>query len=69
MVNLTVSICGLTIRPGDLLHGDENGLLTVPHEIAESVLQKAQKIREVEAEFFEFMDSKTFSIDEMKRRL
>lgn len=67
--NLTVSICGLTIRPGDLLHGDENGLLTVPHEIAESVLQKAQEIREVEAEFFEFMDSKTFSIDEMKRRL
>ena len=29
-VGITVSICGLTIQPGDLLHGDENGLLTVP---------------------------------------
>ena len=28
-VNVTVAICGLTIRPGDLLHGDENGLIGI----------------------------------------
>ena len=36
----------LTVRPGDLLHGDVNGLLTIPKQIAErveGVYQKAVK--------------------------
>jgi len=29
-VGVPVHVCGLTVRPGDLLHGDENGLIAVP---------------------------------------
>jgi len=33
-VNITVRVGGVTVRPGDLLHGDRNGVTTVPVEIA-----------------------------------
>lgn len=65
----TVTVCGLTIRPGDLLHGDANGLLTVPHDIAERVPQQAEVIRQEEAEFFEFLDNEEITFDELKQRL
>jgi len=38
----TVNIGGTTIRPGDLLHGDANGLTTIPADIAESVAEACE---------------------------
>ncbi|QDT84119.1 RraA family protein [Gimesia chilikensis] len=34
---IPVEVGGLTIRPGDLLHGDCNGVVTIPREIAAAV--------------------------------
>ena len=31
-VGIPIQVEGLAIRPGDLLHGDENGLIAVPGE-------------------------------------
>ena len=36
-VGIPVSVGGLTIYPGDLLHGDRNGVSTIPHEIAAEI--------------------------------
>jgi regulator of RNase E activity RraA len=47
-VGAEVTISGVTIRPGDLLHGDENGITAVPEEIADKVATQALKIRESE---------------------
>lgn len=66
---LPVSICGLTIESGDLLHGDESGLLTIPLDIAEAVLDQARLIRDAEKEFFDFLDSSTFTYEKLKRRI
>ena len=33
-VNVPVHVGGLTVYPDDLLHGDVNGVTTIPHEIA-----------------------------------
>ena len=41
-VGVTVSICGLTIAPGDLLHGDLNGLINIPHSVAAQVPARAR---------------------------
>ena len=68
-VNVTVSICGLTIRPGDLLHGDENGLLSVPVEIVEPALAHAKEIREAEKAFFDFLHSSSYSYEGLKVRI
>ena len=42
-VGVTVSICGLTIAPGDLLHGDLNGLVKVPLDVAARVPARARR--------------------------
>jgi regulator of RNase E activity RraA len=47
-VGITVGICGLTISPGDLLHGDANGLLTIPRAIAAQLPAVAGQIQERE---------------------
>jgi regulator of RNase E activity RraA len=36
-VNVPVHVGGLTIYSGDLLHGDRNGVTTVPHKLAAAV--------------------------------
>ena len=47
-VGATVTICGMEVRPGDLLHGDENGITVVPAQIAAEVVAKALEVRERE---------------------
>jgi regulator of RNase E activity RraA len=68
-IGITVSICGLTIQPGDLLHGNESGLLTVPLEIAASVVEQARIVLDNEQSFSDLLGSDLFSIDALKRRL
>lgn len=36
-INVPVQVGGLVLHPGDLLHGDRNGLTTIPREIAAAV--------------------------------
>ena len=66
--NISVSVCGLTIQPGDLIHGDDNGLLSVPIDIAEEVAQRAASTRQGEADYFDFLEN-NFSFEELKKRL
>ena len=67
--NTTVSVCGLTISPGDVLHGDESGLVSIPHRIADDVVKRAEGVREEEAEYFDFLESDRFNMEELKRRI
>ena len=67
--NVTVSICGLTISPGDLLHGDESGLVSVPIDIAADMVKRAETVHEEEAEYFDFLESDRFNMAELKRRI
>src|SRR3954447_9364835 len=47
-VGATVTIDGMEVRPGDLLHGDENGITIIPAAIAAQVAAKAQEHRDME---------------------
>ncbi|MGH2459386.1 MAG: RraA family protein, partial [Chloroflexota bacterium] len=47
-VGAEVTISGVKIRPGDLLHGDENGITAIPEEIADQVAAQAMSVRETE---------------------
>jgi regulator of RNase E activity RraA len=49
-VGATVTIDGMQVRPGDLLHGDENGITVIPAEIADRVAAKAREHRAMEEE-------------------
>jgi 4-hydroxy-4-methyl-2-oxoglutarate aldolase len=49
-VGAVVNIDGMEVRPGDLLHGDENGVVVIPAEIAGEVAAKAREHRDFEQE-------------------
>ncbi len=68
-VNVPVQICGLVVHPGDILHGDENGLLLVPAGIETVLPEKVEEVRRTERELMEFVRGPNFDFDELKRRL
>jgi 4-hydroxy-4-methyl-2-oxoglutarate aldolase len=47
-IGATVNIDGMEVRPGDLLHGDENGITVIPAEIADKIAAKAREHRDME---------------------
>jgi 4-hydroxy-4-methyl-2-oxoglutarate aldolase len=49
-VGAVVTIDGMEVHPGDLLHGDENGIVVIPAEIADKVAAKAREHRDMEQE-------------------
>jgi regulator of RNase E activity RraA len=64
---IPVSVCGLEIEAGDLLHGDANGLLTIPRAIAADVVDRANDVVEQERKYFELLDRDDFQIDNLKQ--
>jgi 4-hydroxy-4-methyl-2-oxoglutarate aldolase len=68
-VNIPVSICGLPIKPGDLLHGDDSGLVSIPLEVASRLAEAAQAVRNREKEWFDFLASSDFNFEGLKQRL
>ena len=67
--DVTVSVCGLTVSPGDLLHGDESGLVSVPIDIAADVVKRSGAVRAEEADYFDFLESDCFNMETLKRRI
>jgi regulator of RNase E activity RraA len=67
-VGLTVSICGMLIRPGELLHGDANGLVSIPHEIADKVAAQGEEVLRKEQEKIEFIMRDDFSVERLAER-
>ncbi len=49
-VNFTVSCGGVTVRPGDILVGDGDGVVVIPREGWDEVLKGAEKVVEKEAQ-------------------
>ncbi len=43
-VNTEVTISGMVVQPGDLLHGDENGVVLIPDQCAGQVAEAAHRI-------------------------
>ena len=61
-VGPTVSIFGLQVRPGDLLHGDANGLVSIPQTIADRVAAEARAVWKREAERIAFITGDDFTL-------
>jgi regulator of RNase E activity RraA len=52
-VNVTIAIDGMVIEPGDLILGDDDGLVSVPFALADEIYQAARKKHEAETKQME----------------
>ena len=64
-----IEIGGLKVQPGELLHGDRHGLLSIPKQIAADVPAAAEKLRESEERIIAFCESGDFSLEKLRQVL
>jgi regulator of RNase E activity RraA len=62
-----ITVAGLTIRPGDLLHGDLHGVQSVPLEIADRIPEVADRIHARDRQITALCHSKDFSIEKLRK--
>jgi 4-hydroxy-4-methyl-2-oxoglutarate aldolase len=58
----SITVGGMEVRPGDLLHGDRHGVLTIPAEIAGVIPAVAAEIQKEEQRVINFCRTSTFSV-------
>jgi regulator of RNase E activity RraA len=64
-INVPVHVGGVMVHPGDLLHGDRNGVTTIPNDIASEVAHACADLVTAEAVILDYLkagkvDAKTF---------
>jgi regulator of RNase E activity RraA len=64
-----VEITGVTIRPGDMVHADENGLITVPESGRERLQELVENIMAKERSLLDFVQSPEFKASQLRGRL
>ena len=67
-VNVPVTLDGVPIEPGDLLHGDINGVTAIPLSIAGQIAEVADRIREGEAQLMAYINGPDFTVEGLFKR-
>lgn len=61
-IGAAVNVGGMEVSPGDLLHGDRHGALTIPAKIAGAVPAVAAELQREEQKVIDFCRSSAFSV-------
>jgi len=56
-VNVPVHVGGVTVHPGDLLHGDRNGVTTIPNEVGSATARACAEYVAAEGVIFDYLKS------------
>jgi 4-hydroxy-4-methyl-2-oxoglutarate aldolase len=62
-----VEVAGLRIASGDLLHGDQHGVVQIPVEVADKIPATVARIRERERHIVEYCQSAGFTMEGLKK--
>ena len=65
---IPVQILGLPVRPGELMHGDENGLMTLPDVSQQQIEAAVNQVRVRERALMEYIRSEEFTLDGLRGR-
>jgi regulator of RNase E activity RraA len=63
---IPVKVGGVWIAPGDLLHGDQHGVLSIPHELADRIPAAAAAVEADERRLIALCRSPDFSVERLK---
>lgn len=64
--NVPVNVGGLSVMPGDLIHADANGIVNIPHRIAEGVAELCQPFIDAENIVIGYLRAGNATIDGYK---
>lgn len=67
-VGIPVKVGGLVVKPGDLIVGDQHGVISIPLDIARDVPRAAQVVEDWERRVINFCKSNEFTVDGLKDR-
>lgn len=62
-----VRVGGTVVHPGDLLHGDMHGVVTIPRDIAPAIADAAVQVEAAERELIAYCRSPEFTLDGLKQ--
>ena len=69
-IGVPVTVGGMPVEPGDLLHGDDNGVLRIPNGRAADVVEQAKVVRDVEGRLFDYLEkNESVTAADLKREL
>lgn len=63
-----VRISGVLVNPGDLIHADANGVVTIPAEIARDVIAQAREVMAREKAHRDWVNGADFSLAKLRER-
>lgn len=65
-VNVPVSVGGIPIRPGDVIHADANGVTTIPRDLLPEVARACQKFMDAEALILDYARAGSPTVDGLR---
>ncbi|MGH7373615.1 MAG: RraA family protein [Candidatus Rokuibacteriota bacterium] len=63
---IPVKVGGVWVKPGDLIHGDQHGVCTIPHDIAAKISEAIAKVEADERKIISVCQSPGFTADKLK---
>lgn len=67
-VGKPITLDGQVVSTGDILHGDANGIVTVPREVLDGLPEEVEKVRTRERATMDFINSPEYTLKEAKER-
>lgn len=68
-VGVPVQVHGMTVRTGDIIHGDINGLVQIPQEKIEELPEKIAHVRKTEQDLIARINAGGFALDDLREVL
>ncbi len=68
-IGIPVKVGGLIVKPGELIHADQHGVLIVPAEIVRELPEAVKKVESKERAIIDLCQSENFSVERLKELL
>ena len=68
-VGIPVTVAGMTVLPGDLIHADRHGALVIPLDVAAELPQAAERVMKGERVMIEASKQPDFGIAKLEQLL